>query len=128
MDTTCKLCEFTYVKGLEGDEKKHLEKHKRVAKGALPKGVREFVKSYGYAVAHNDGGIERLKDRYDAETGKLAIAFSWWHRALLNGVRVSDFDAYMNAHLKLVDSLVSHSHEDEVRARALIAKWAKYDA
>lgn len=114
-----------YVKESTEDVKHHAARHRQVAKGAWPKNIRDFIKDFGFAVAHNDGGLARLQGKYDAETGKLAVAFSWWGRALSNGAPLKDFDAYMNAHLKLAEASVSGS--GEVEARKLIAKWSRYD-
>ncbi|EOU3954029.1 C2H2-type zinc finger protein [Raoultella sp. HC6] len=122
--TTCRICGLTYVPDEPGDQKIHAEEHKKLASGVQPRKVRDFSKAFGWAVAHNDGGIERLKNE-DPELGKLVVVYSWWSRALQNGVPTKDFDAYMNAHLAFADSLVSR--EGEVEARAGIAKWGRYD-
>ncbi|WP_408878458.1 hypothetical protein [Hafnia paralvei] len=82
------------------------------------------MKAYGFAVAHNDGGVDRLKEQYDPELGKLVVAFSWWARALSLGVPKKDFDAYMKAHLQFADSLVTGVGESE--ARIAIQKWGRY--
>jgi hypothetical protein len=92
----------------------------------MPQKIRDFSKSFGWAVAHNDGGLERLKDRYDSELGKLVVAYSWWSRARSNGAPESDFDAYMTAHLGYVDALVAAdaSHiEAHVKA---IQPWEQF--
>ncbi|MDU6092783.1 MAG: hypothetical protein E6663_15480 [Staphylococcus lugdunensis] len=60
----------------------------------------------------------------DPELGKLVVAFSWWTRALSQGVPKKDFDAYMKAHLQFADSLVSGVGEKE--ARLAIQKWSQY--
>ncbi|MEN4974187.1 hypothetical protein ABEH62_09935 [Pantoea eucalypti] len=121
--TTCNICGLTYAEDDGDDRKTHAERHKELAKGVLPYKVREFVKAFGFAVAHNDGGLERLKDT-DPETGKLAVVFSWWSRALSQGVPVKDFDAYMKAHLQFADSLVTGNGQEE--ARRAVKKWEQY--
>lgn len=121
--TTCRICGFTYVPSVPEDEKRHIEIHKKLASGVQPQKVRDFSKDCGWAVAHNDGGIERLKNK-DPELGKLVVVYSWWNRALQNGVPKSHFDAYMDAHLVFADSLVSG--EGEIEARAGIKKWERY--
>ena len=122
--TTCNICGMTYAEDDADDRKTHAAEHKKLAKGVLPYKVREFMKGFGYAVAHNDGGIDRLKNHYDPEIGKLVIAFSWWSRALSQGAPAKDFDAYMNAHLQFADSLVTGNGEQE--ARRAIKKWEQY--
>lgn len=122
--TTCNICGMTYVEGDADDRKTHADEHKKLASGVLPYKVREFMKAYGFAVAHNDGGVDRLKEQYDPELGKLVVAFSWWTRALSLGVPKKDFDAYMKAHLQFADSLVTGVGESE--ARIAIQKWGRY--
>ncbi|EPH7217905.1 hypothetical protein ACS3L2_000581 [Serratia marcescens] len=122
--TTCDICGMNYVKEDADDRKIHADEHKKLAKGVLPYKVREFIKAFGFAVAHNDGGLTRLQGSYDPEIGKLVVAFSWWNRALSQGIPVKDFDAYMKAHLQFADSLVSGEGEKE--ARAAIKKWERY--
>lgn len=122
--TTCRICGMLYDPSDADDKKYHAAEHKKLASGIQPRKVRDFSKAFGWAVAHNDGGVERLKNE-DPELGKLVVVYSWWNRALQNGVPQKDFDAYMNAHLAFVDSLVSR--EGEVEARAGIAKWGRYD-
>ncbi len=122
--STCRICGLLYVPSLEEDRKTHAARHKQLARGAQPQMVRDFSKSFGWAVAFNDGGLERLKADYDPELGKLVVVFSWWSRALANGVPEKDFDAYMNAHLTFADSLVIGLGEAE--ARAGIKRWGQY--
>lgn len=122
--TTCRICGLNYVPSEPDDVKYHADEHKKLASGVQPLKVRDFSKAFGWAIAHNDGGLERLKSHYDPELGKLVIAYSWWSRALANGVPVKDFDAYMNAHLALADSLVSGKGESQ--ARSAIQKWERY--
>ncbi|WKA64173.1 hypothetical protein [Pectobacterium aroidearum] len=69
--------------------------------------VREFSKSFGWAIAYNNGGIERIENDFDPDLGKLVGVCSWWSRVLENGVSQQNFDAYMSAHLTFADSLVS---------------------
>lgn len=123
--TTCKICGMMYAEDEADDCKLHANEHKKLAKGVLPYKVREFIKEFGYAVAHNNGGVTRLQNRYDPEIGKLVVAFSLWNRALSQGIATKDFDAYMKAHLQFADSLVSGEGEQE--ARAAIKKWERYD-
>ncbi len=122
--STCRICGLLYVPSLEEDRKTHAARHKKLARGSQPQMVRDFSKAFGWAVAFNDGGLDRLKTDYDPELGKLVVVYSWWSRALANGVPEKDFDLYMNAHLTFADSLVSSVGEAE--ARTGIKKWEQY--
>lgn len=120
----CRICGLHYVPSLEEDRKTHAAIHKKYARGAQPLKVRDFSKAFGWAVAFNDGGLDRMKDQHDPELGKLVVAFSWWSRALANGDPEKDFDRYMDAHLAFADSLVSGEGQPE--ARAAIQKWERF--
>jgi len=125
----CRVCGLMYDPSDEGDIKNHKTIHKKLASGVQPRKVREFSKAFGWAVACNDGGLDRLKSDYinsDPEIGKLAIAFSWWSRALDYGVPVKDFDSYMDAHLKFIDALASKNGDKERNARLGIKKWERF--
>lgn len=122
--TTCRICGMTYIPSEPEDKKLHAEEHKKLASGIQPLKVREFSKTFGWAIAHNGDRLEVLKDKYDPDMGKLVVAYSWWSRALANGVSVKDFDAYMDAHLAFADSLVSG--EGGAEAQSSIRKWERY--
>lgn len=121
----CRICGLHYVPSLEEDRKTHAAIHKKYARGAQPQKVRDFSKAFGWAVAFNDGGLDRMKGQHDPELGKLVVVFSWWSRARANGAPEKDFDRYMDAHLAFADSLVSGV--GEVEARAAIQKWGRFD-
>ncbi|MCA8050737.1 hypothetical protein LGM95_29645 [Burkholderia arboris] len=123
---TCRICRMTFVTSETDDVRAHKSEHKALAKGALPKVVREMLKGFGWAIAHSDGGLERLKDHYSAEDGTLAVAYAWWSRALLRGVSTAEFDEYMAAHIHYADALANRgviSIEDAGRA---IKRWEGY--
>lgn len=122
--TTCRICGLTYAPESPDDRKLHRAEHKQLAKGALPLSIREFLKSFGWAVAHQDGGLQRLSDRFDPETGRLAVAFSWWSRARKQGAPEKDFDRYMDAHLAFAEALVTGERVAE--AGQAIKEWEKY--
>lgn len=122
----CRVCGLHFVPAEPDDKKLHKEEHKKLSNGGLPLEVREFLKAFGWAVAHNDGGIDRLKDKQDGEVGKLAVAYSWWARARINGVDESEFDQYMAAHLRFIDSMVEHNEERIKQAAREIKQWEKY--
>ncbi|MBK0002747.1 hypothetical protein IBT46_16035 [Erwinia sp. S38] len=52
---TCNFCGLAYVEDDADDRKIHADEHKKIANGVLPYKVREFIKAYDFAVAHNDG-------------------------------------------------------------------------
>ncbi|HEX2094985.1 MAG TPA: hypothetical protein VHG28_21475 [Longimicrobiaceae bacterium] len=92
----------------------------------MPLNVRDFMKAFGWAVAHNDGGLDRLKGVHDPELGKLVVAYAWWSRARSNGAPEKDFDAYMEAHLEFADALVSEDRALIAAAEKEIKRWERY--
>lgn len=121
---TCRICLLTYAEDDADDRKIHRKRHEEMAKGGMPQPVRDFSKAFGWAVAHNDGGLDRLKDLYKPELGKLVVAYSWWSRARTNGANEKDFDAFMSAHLAFSDALVTG--ENIEAAGFAIKKWERF--
>lgn len=121
---TCRICGLTYAPEFDEDRKLHKAEHKRLAKGQLPLSIREFMKAFGWAIAHQDGGLERLRDRFDPETGNLAVVFSWWNRAKGQGVPDKDFDRFMVAHLAYAEALVTG--EKVAETGKAIKEWERY--
>jgi hypothetical protein len=122
----CRVCGLHFVPSEPADETMHRKTHADLARGGMPQKIRDFSKAFGWAVAHNDGGLERLKDRYDSDLGKLVVAYSWWSRARSNGAPESDFDAYMTAHLSYVDALVAaDASQIEAHVKAIQA-WERF--
>lgn len=121
---TCRICGLTYDQSSASDRGLHRAEHNKLAKGVQPLRIREFLKSFGWAVAHADGGLERLQGQHDPEVGKLAVAFSWWSRARGQGVPEKDFDRYMTAHLAFVDAMVTG--ENLAAAGQAIKEWERY--
>lgn len=121
---TCRICGMTYDQSSASDRGLHTAEHNKLAKGVLPLRIREFLKGFGWAVAHADGGIERLEDRHDPELGKLAVAYSWWSRARGQGAPEKDFTRFMSAHLAFADAMVSRENL-EAAGRA-IKEWERY--
>jgi hypothetical protein len=115
---------LTYAQDDAGDRRIHRKRHEEMAKGSMPQQVRDFSKAFGWAVAHNDGGLESLKNIYKPELGKLVVAYSWWSRARTNGAEERDFDAFMNAHLAFSDALVTGEGIEE--ASSAIKKWERF--
>jgi hypothetical protein len=124
--TECRICGLHLVPSDPGDKILHRKRHTDLARGGVPQKIRDFSKAFGWAVAHNNGGLEKLKDRYDPELGKLVVAYSWWSRARSNGAPERDFDAYMTAYLKYVDALVSDDAEQIIASAKAIQPWEQF--
>ena len=122
----CRICELHFVPAEPGSCKIHKEKHKKLALGGLPPGVLEFLKAFGWAVTRNNGGIDRLKEAGSEEVGKLAVAYSWWTRARMNGIDEREFDEFMSAHLHVIDSMAEDNAAKIERARYQIKQWARF--
>ena len=122
----CRICLWTFVPDEPGDAKSHKEGHAKLAKGGLPLEVREFLKAFGSAAAHNDGGIDRIKEHQDKEVGKLAVAYSWWARASMNGISETEFDRFMADHLHFIDTKIDDDIDSLQQAAIEIKKWERY--
>ncbi|MCY0853094.1 hypothetical protein OMK73_04010 [Cupriavidus sp. D39] len=121
----CRVCRMNFVTSVPEDVRAHRAEHNELAKGGLPKVVREMLKGFGWAVAHNDGGLQRLRD-YEPEDGKLSVAYGWWSRAVLAGVAITEFDDYMAAHLRLIDSIVDNTDAPGTPQRRAVERWEGY--
>ena len=117
------MCDLTFFPDEPDDRAVHKEVHKKLERCGLPLGVREFLKAFGWSVAHDDGRIERLKDKH-SEEGKLAVAYFGWARAKMNGIEESEFDEYMAAHLHFIDEIVEGNTGKIDQTR--IKRWGKY--
>jgi len=122
----CRICELLFVPSEPDDQEMHRKIHADLARGGMPRRVRDFSKDFGWAVAHNDGGIDRLKGSFDPELGKLVVAYSWWSRARSNGASEKDFNAYMEAHIRFADALVSNDAKQIDAAASAIKPWEKF--
>src|SRR5881296_3696794 len=54
----CRICGLRFVPGSQEDEQAHKAEHQSIIRGGLPIDVREFMKTFGWAMAHKDGGLE----------------------------------------------------------------------
>ena len=122
----CRICELHFVPAEPNSFKMHKENHKKLARGGLPRGVREFLNTLGWAVTRNGGGIDRLKEAQNGEIGKLAVAYSRWTRARMNGIDESEFDEYMSAQLYLIDSMVEGNAGKIDQAFNQIKRWERF--
>ena len=122
----CRVCGLNFVPGSEDDREQHEDAHRRIICGGVPLRVREFLKTFGWAVAHNDGGLERQKDKWDSEVGKRAVVFAWWTRALSHGIPENDCNRFMAAHFAFVDAMVSGDQQQVDGASQAIKPWEKY--
>lgn len=122
--SACYICGMSYDESSPDDRILHRNEHKKLATGIQPRVVREFQKALGWAVVYNNLGQGNPNNQFKPEVGKLAVVYAWWSRALHSGVPKKDFDAYMAAHLKLVDALISGENEEEARRET--HKWERY--
>ena len=122
----CRICGLQFVPDLEEDREIHKSEHRRLVWGGLPLQVRELLKEFGWAVAHNDGGIDRLKGKWKPEIGKRAVVFSWWTRAVSRGVPENDFERFMAAHFAFVDAMVSGEEVRIKEAAKHVKPWEGY--
>jgi len=122
----CRICELHFVPAEPNSSKMHKENHKKLARGGLPLGVREFLNTFGWAVTRNCGGIDRLKEAQNGEIGKLAVAYSRWTRARMNGIDESEFDEYMSAHIHIIDSIVEGNAGKIDQAFNQIKRWERF--
>jgi hypothetical protein len=122
----CRICGLNYVPDSPNDQRIHSDEHLKLVRGALPKDVREFLKDFGWAIAHDDRAIKNHKVKWSQEIGKKAVVFSWWTRARSNGIADDQFDDYMNAHLAYVDAIVARDDQQIAMAKALITPWEQY--
>ena len=102
--TTCRICGMLYDPSDADDKKYHAAEHKKLASGIQPRKVRDdFLRlSAGLSLittAVLSGSRMKIQN-----LEKLVVVYSWWNRALQNGVPQKDFDVYMNAHLAFADS------------------------
>lgn len=125
----CRVCGLNFVPDSPEDQERHAHEHRVLMCGGLPIGVREFMKKFGWAVAFNDGGIERLKENLsekDREMAKRTVVFAYWTRALSHGVPENDFEQYMEVHFGFVDAKVVRDEIEIEKALAAIKRWEKY--
>jgi hypothetical protein len=122
----CRICRLKFVPEVLGDRERHKKEHETYASGVLPLEVRDFLKDFGWAVAH-DGGLDRLQGNHDREIGKLAVAYAWWARARENGIDEAEFDRYMAAHLDLIDARVEKDAGKIAQADREIEQWGMYE-
>lgn len=123
----CRICGLHFVVDSEDDQRQHREMHQELKRGSLPVQVREILKGIGWAIAHNDGGIERLKARtWEREDGKRSVAFAWWARARENGIKDSEFEPFMAACLRLIDAHVEGDQARIEAAQQALSPWGRY--
>lgn len=125
----CRICGLHFVPDSDDDRQQHKEEHQRLIRGGLPLDVREFMKTFGWAVAHKDGGLERARQRLaeeDSDTGKRAVLFSWWSRARANGIGDEHFESFMAANLAFIDANVAHDEQKYREASVAIKAFEKY--
>jgi hypothetical protein len=107
----------------ENDREEHEAMHRTIICGGMPLEVREFLKGFGWAVAHSDKNFHLQREKWAPEIGKRAVVFAWWTRALANGVPENDCDAFMEAHFAFVDARVDGNETALAKATEGIKRW-----
>ena len=115
----CRICGLMFMPEVEDDRERHEVDHRRIICGAMPYDVREVLKRAGWEAV--EGGSERVR-----ETGKRAVVFGWWMRALWNGIPENDCDQFMAAHFLLVDALIANNQAEIKKAHRAVKRWRKY--
>jgi hypothetical protein len=115
----CRICELHYCPDVEEDIAKHKAIHEKLARGAQPLIIRDIAKQLGWDIAHRNPTLSI--DDYRPEVGKLLVIYSYWSRAIQYGIDKKEFDAFMNAHLALVDARVSYKGLEE--ASKGVKRW-----
>jgi hypothetical protein len=57
---------------------------------------------------------------------KRAVVFSYWARAISNGIPENDLKAYMAAHFAFFDATVAGDEEQLAEANKAMSPWYKY--
>ena len=94
--------------------------------GGVPYEIREFLKSFGWAVARGETDANVPPGKWTPEIGKRAVVFAWWTRAVSNGIPENDFEPYMAAQFAFVDATVSGDEIAIKSADHLLERWQKY--
>ena len=115
-----------FIPDSEQDVDLHEHEHRVLVCGGLPLEVTDFLRAFGWAVAHNDGGIQRQNGKWEPEKGKRAVVFGYWARALTKGIPENDFNRFMAAHFAFVDARVAGDQRQFEEAGKAIKEWEKY--
>jgi hypothetical protein len=83
----CRICGLMFVPEVEEDRERHAADQRRIICGGMPYDVRELLKRAGWEAAEDSGENQSAR-----ETGKRAVVFGWWMRALWNGIPENDCD------------------------------------
>ena len=124
----CRICGFKFVPGQEeeGDAELHQNEHWKIICGGLPYDIREFLKKAAWQAAECEDGVQGDYARRQQEIAKRAVAFSYWARAISNGIPENEFEAYMAAHLAFADASASDDKKQREEASAVMNRWRKY--
>lgn len=122
----CRICGLKFLPELEEDREHHEHEHRRILAGGLPYDIREFIKKAGWAAAKCEDGVQGDAARRAQEIAKRAVVFSYWSRAIANGIPENDLEAYMAAHFAFVDATVAGDEVQVAEANDAISRWYKY--
>jgi len=122
----CRICGLNFLPELAEDKERHEHEHRKIISGSLPYEIREFLKSFGWAVAHGEARANVPKGKWTPEIGKRAVVFAWWTRAVSIGIPENDFEPYLAAQFALVDAMVSGDKIGIEQAHQALERWQKY--
>ena len=122
----CRICGLNFLPELAEDNERHQHEHRKIICGSVPYEIREFLKSFGWAVAHGEADANVPSGKWTPEIGKRAVVFAWWTRAVSNGIPENDFEPYMAAQFAFVDATVSGDEIAIAKADHLLERWQKY--
>ena len=122
----CRICGLNFLPELAQDKERHEHEHRKIICGSVPYEIREFLKSFGWAVARGETDANVPPGKWTPEIGKRAVVFAWWTRAVSNGIPENDFEPYMAAQFAFVDATVSGDEIAIKKADHLLERWQKY--
>ncbi len=122
----CRICGLNFLPELAEDNERHEHEHRKIICGSVPYEIREFLKSFGWAIAHGEANANVPRGHWTPEIGKRAVVFAYWTRAVSNGIPENDFEPYMAAQFAFVDAIVSGDEIAIKNADYLLERWPKY--
>jgi hypothetical protein len=122
----CRICGLNFIPELAEDHERHQHEHRKIICGSIPFEIREFLKSFGWAVAHGEAEANVLSGKWTPEIGKRAVVFAWWTRAVSNGIPENDFESFMAAQFAFIDAKVSGDETAIEKGNHLLERWQKY--
>ena len=122
----CRICGLKFLPELEEDQEQHGLEHLRILSGGLPYDLREFIKRAAWQAAECEDGVQGDSGRRQQEIAKRTVAFSYWARAISNGIPENEFEPYMAAILAFVDATIAEDEDQIDEANDALVRWRKY--